>query len=291
MFSLSRVASFALAVGAAFSSLSAEPVAGPAAVDVVTFEFKLDNENHKVVVNSGSSVLRVDEPSDGYSVLYDPATEHFTGLEHRNYTWWQFSWPEVRAAVENSKRNAARLEDLSSQGLNSDSASSSTNAPASSASLDEDDSGYVWQATTERKQIDDIDCIRWTGSTQSGETIEAWCSATPMPKVQAAVERLRLIDEPMSLVAIRTVAPDFIFPVYHALAKGGATPLLIVWGDDSNRNSFRLVDERSRDLKPGLFVVPKLYTKTTLVSMDGLINQQPAPAPRKAEAPKTWQSP
>src|ERR1700760_1240599 len=91
---------------------AAAPVAAPAFVDVVGFEFHAEGETHKVVVNSSSTLLRVDEASDGYSVIYDPKSQHYTGLEHRNYTWWEFSWPEVRAAVENSKRHEARLQEL-----------------------------------------------------------------------------------------------------------------------------------------------------------------------------------
>jgi hypothetical protein len=252
----------------------AAPVAAPAFLDVVSFEFEVDGENHKVVVTTGPTLLRVDEADDGYSIIYDPQTEHYTGLENRNDTWWEFSWPEVSSAVENSKRHEVRLQELSNEGLNGDTAPPSTNASTPSSSAGSDDSGYVWQPTTDRKRISGLDCVRWTGDTVSGENVEAWCYAGVLPKVQAAVEHLRTVNEPMALVPVRTIAPDFIFPVYDALVKGGVTPVLITWGGDQEKNHFRFVEAKTREGKLSLFTIPKLYMKTTLITMDGMMDQK-----------------
>jgi len=251
------------------------PVAAPAFLDVVSFEFYTDGENHKVIVTTSPTLLRVDEPADGYSIIFNPQTDSYTGLEHRNYTYWEFSWPEVRAAVENSKRHETRLQELSNEGLSGDTAPSATNAAnAASSSAGADDSGYVWRATTEKKRIADLDCVRWTGDTVSGESVEAWCYNGQLPKLRTAVERLRVINEPMALVPVRTIVPDFVFPVYDALIKGGVTPVLITWGSGKDKNSFRFVEAGTRDGKLSLFAVPKLYMKTTLVTMDGIIDQK-----------------
>ena len=252
------------------------PLAAPAFLDVVSFEFQADGENHKVVVTTAPTLLRVDEPNDRYSVIYNPQTDHYTGLEHGNYTYWEFSWPEVRAAVENSKRHEARLQQLSNEGITGDTSPPATNAATatSSSSAGSDDSGYVWRATTDKKRIADLDCVRWTGDTVSGENVEAWCYKGPLPKVAAAVERLRAINEPMAMVPVRTIIPDFVFPVFDALVKGGVTPVLITWGGDKDKNHFRFVEAKTRDGKLSLFTVPKLYIKTTLITMDGLIDQK-----------------
>jgi hypothetical protein len=277
------------------SQPAASPMAAPAFLDVVTFEFRVEGENHKVVVTTAPTLLRVDEPSDGYSVIYNPQTDHYTGLEHRNYTYWEFSWPEVRAAVENSKRHETRLQELSNEGIMGDTSPPTTNASSSasssaSTSAGADDSGYVWRATLDKKRIADLDCVRWTGDTVSGESVEAWCYNGPLPKLSAALERLRAISEPMALVPVRTIIPDFVFPVYDALVKGGVTPVLISWGGDKDKNHFRFVEAETRDGKLSLFTVPKLYIKTTLVTMDGMIDKQPV-TERKASPPtKTWQN-
>jgi hypothetical protein len=283
----------ATAVQAADNPPATPPLAAPAFVDVVSFEFDADGENHKVVVTDGPALARVDEATDGYSIIYNPQTDFYTGLEHRNYTYWEFSWPEVRDAVENSKRHEARLQELSNEGLNGESDVPATNPPdatSTSAGGVSDDSGYVWHPANDHKRIGGFDCVRWTSDTVSGEHVEAWCYAGPLPKVQAAIDRLRVMSEPLALVPVRTIVPDFIFPVYAALTRGGVTPLLITWGDGDEKSFFRLVETQTRDGKPGLFSVPKLYVKTTLITMDGMTPQQPVPAPRTTTPAKTWQN-
>ena len=271
------------------------PVPAPAFVDSVAFDFTADGEIHKVIINTAPNLVRVDEATEGYSILYNPQTDFYTGLEHRNYTYWNFSWPEVRAAVEGSKRHETRLQELGNEGLNADSDTPSLlanpSSGAGSASTSEDDSGYVWHVSTEKKRIGDYDCIRWTGDSLSGEGVEAWCYAGPLPKVQFAIEQLRLMAEPMALVPVRNIAPDFIFSVYAGLEKGGVTPLLINWGSGGDKNHFRFVEAKTRPGTLSLFTVPKLYVKTTLITMDGMTSEQPAPAPHTDKPARTWQDP
>lgn len=250
----------------------APPVVTPAFLDVVTFLVHTDDENHKLVVTSGPAQLRVDASDDHFSILYDSVTDHYTGLEHSNDTWWEFSWPEVRQAVETSKRYETHLQELSLEGINGTSAAS-TNEPASSLAPD-DSSGYVWHQATDRKRIAGLDCVRWVGETVSGSSAEAWCFAGPVPKLQAAMERLRVINDPVELVPVRTLVPSLVFPIYDALLKGGVTPVLITWGGKEDSSFFTLVQARTRDYQESLFTVPKLYLKTTLVTMDGLIDQK-----------------
>jgi len=249
------------------------PVAAPAFLDVVTFNVHLEGETHPLIVTTGPTLLRVDEPVDRLSIIYDSQADHYTGLEHSNYTYWEFSWPEVRAQVENSQRYAAHLRDLDSEGINIPQPTPDPNAPgAPSSSAGSDNSGYVWRPTTDKKKIAKLDCVRWTGDTASGESVEAWCVNGPLPKMQAAFDRLRTINEPIALVPVRSLVPPLVFPIYDALVKGGVTPILIKWGGERDRNSFAYVESKTRDGKLSLFTVPKVYMKTTLVTMDGILN-------------------
>lgn len=269
------------------------PVALPAFLDYVTFEFNDNGEDHKIIVTSSPTLMRFDELYEGYSIIYNPQTDFYIGLENRNYTYWEFSWPEVRAAVESSKRYEKRLQDLGSDGFLGDNPNPATNAApntanlaaaASSPSAGSDDSGFVWQTTTDHMKIAGLPCVRWTGDSAGGEKVDVWCFNGHLPKVEAAIAQLRKISNPMALVPVRLVAPDFIYPVYDALEKGGVTPILIQWGGDTERSQFRLVESRTRESKPNLFTVPKLYMKTTLVTMDGMTDKQPAQAPRGTNA-------
>jgi hypothetical protein len=280
--------------------LKPSPVPAPAYMDVSTFEYRADAENHKVVVTRSPTLARVDLPDEGYSFLYDPQTDYYTGLEHKNYTYWEFSWPDVRSQIEGSKRYEKRLQDLGSQTLATDSDDTSTNADTTTNAAPDDSTvgaqvgsdGYIWRPTIDKKRISDLDCIRWTGESLSGQNMEAWCYAGPVPMAQAAIDTLRKVNEPMALVPIRTIVPDAIFPAYDALVKGGVMPILITWGEKRNQSHFRFVEAKTQNGRLALFTVPKLYVRTTLVTLDGLVDSQPAPGGRQGSAStNTWQNP
>jgi len=277
---------------AANNNATPPPIPAPAFLDVVSFDFDADGEAHKVVVSMSPTMTRVDAATEGYSVIYTPDSQFYTGLEHRNYTYWDFSWPAVRTAVEGSKRHETRLQELGNEGLNSDSDTPSliANPSMGTTSGAPDDSGYVWHPTTDKKEIAGLPCVRWTGDTVSGETVEAWCYAGTLPKLQYAIANLRAMSEPMALVPVRDLAPDFVFPVYAALFKGGVTPLLITWGGGQEKHHFRFDGITTREGSLALFTVPKLYVKTTLITMDGMTDSQPVPEPKTGKVVKTWQT-
>jgi len=253
-------------------------VAAPAFVNSITFKVLSDGETRILTVVSGPTIVRIDIPTDRLSVIYNPQTEYYIGLEHSNYTYWDFSWPDVRDQVQSSQRYAARLRDIGPEALNSEpdsSAPSDTNAPPASATAGTDDSGYVWHSTLEKKRIDDIDCTHWIGQTLAGENIDAWCANGPIPSVDSAVGTLRAINEPMALVPVRNLVPPLVFVAWDAMTKGGVTPVLIAWGGGSEQNRFALTGQKGREGRIGIFEVPKAYMKTTLITMDGIGNQKP----------------
>lgn len=79
----------------------------------------------------------------------------------------------------------------------------------------------------------------------------------------------------MALVPVRELVPSFAFEMWDSLRKGGVTPLLITWGDDHDKNRFELLSLKTREGRADLFTVPRLYVKTTLITMDGIGNQKP----------------
>jgi hypothetical protein len=307
VFSLSPAMLFA-ATGDKSAQPASEPTpapAIPAVLDVITFQIHDEDGSRKIVVTPAPGLLRVDTPDDGLSIIYHPATEFYIGLENRNYTYWEFSWPDVEAAVKGTTRYQTRLKDVGTQGLNgylpdpdgsglpstnapppnpfaasdalmdTNSASAPPAAPPTPTVADQNVSGYVWKPEGEKKRIAGIDCVKWSGDSVSGSPVEAWCCMTPLPKVRDALARLREINEPIALVPVRSLVPAFVFEVVDDLAKGGVTPVDIAWGDDPDKNHFTLVSVKTREGRAKLFAVPSLYVKTTLVTMDGIGNQKP----------------
>jgi hypothetical protein len=285
------LAPLASASAAGDNAPRALPLNTPSVLDVVTFTSFSDAVRRKIVVTTSSALVRIDEPDDRWSFLYDPTSQFYTGIEHGNYTYWTFSWPEVRSVVETSKRGEKRLQDMSLNGLNADNPPPTTNAPSvtptpdSTALANGDDSGYVWKQAGDKKRIAGLDCQRWTGESLSGENCVVWCYNGPLPRVTAAVARLRETDEPVALVPFRTVVPDFIFPICDALAKSGLTPVQINWGSDTDKGEFLLVEQKTQPYDAKLFTVPALYRKTTLMTLDGMIPEQPMPNRRGNATP------
>jgi hypothetical protein len=256
-------------------------IAAPAFVDVVTFRVITGGEKQQLTVFSAPGLVRVDDPDDRLSVIYDPATEHYTGLEHSNDTYWDFSWPAVRDAVENTPRYATRLRDMGPELLEENaieppSTNSSLSAPNTSPLTDsagDDDSGYVWHTEPGAKRIADIDCVHWIGETVSGEKIDAWCAPRLIPQVERALATLQTMNEPMALVPVRNLMPPLAFVAWKTLTKGGVTPVQLAWGTDANANQLLLVSVKQREGSLSYFQVPGIYIKTTLVTMDGIGNQ------------------
>jgi len=270
--------------------------AAPAFVDVVTVKVQMGDEKQTLTVTSAPGLVRVDAPDDRLSVLYDPATQHYTGLEHSNYTYWEFSWPEVRDAVENTPRYATRLRDMGPELLEENAVtppatnSDTPAAPPSTNSAGDDNSGYVWHTDPSKKRISGIDCVHWIGETISGEKIDAWCAPRIIPEVEQALATLQTINEPIALVPVRNFMPPTAFVAWHAMTKGGVTPVRMTWGSEAEFNSFTLAGIKHRDGRVEDFRVPKVYNKTTLITMDGIGNQavqgthrpqqEPAPTPQ-----------
>jgi hypothetical protein len=264
-------------------------VAAPAFVEAVTFKIQAEGDTRVLTVTSGPNLVRIDAPNDRMSVIYDPQTEHYIGLEHSNYTYWDFVWPQVRDLVQSSQRYAARLRDIGPEALSGDvpptppPSAADTNTPPISSTAGSDDSGYVWHPTLERKRIENLDCVHWTGETLAGENIDAWCAAGLLAPVETAVATLREVNEPMALVPVRNFVPPLVFIAWDAMTKGGVTPVLITWGSGTEESRFALAGQKTMKGKLSLFEVPKLYMKTTLVTMDGIGNQHPESATRGEE--------
>ncbi len=259
-------------------------------LDSVSFATFSDGVNHKITVTTSRTLLRVDEPDDRWSIIYDPATQFYTGLEHGNYTYWSFSWPEVRGVVEGSKRGEKRLQDMSSTAsIPTTRPPPPTCPPPRPHPMPPRSPPATTPATSgnrgpKRSASAGSSASAGPALRSAAATASFGATTAPLPRVTAAVARLREVDEPITLVPIRTVVPDFIFPVYDALGKSGLTPVQINWGSDTEKGEFRLIEQKTRSYEAKLFTVPTLYRQTTLITLDGMIPEQPMPGSRSTPA-------
>jgi hypothetical protein len=175
--------------------------------------------------------------------------------------------------VESTKRYAAHFREMTAEGAASDGLNLAAPNEAASVSLP-DDFGYLWKQRAEQREIAGLVCTHWIGETASGDAIEAWGVKGTLPPVRMAMAQLRVMNDPMALVPVRTLVPGDVFPAFDALIRSGVTPLEITWGPGEDKNRFTLLDIRTRQAPADLFAVPKLYMKTTLITMDGILDQK-----------------
>ena len=281
--------------------------AAPAFLDAVTFKSESDGARHTLTVMDGPSLDRIEAPDDRLIVIYEPATQHYTGLESSNYTYWEFSWPAVHAAVQGTARYATRLRDIGPELMeegalnqpapNANPLAGNSTTPTDTVGGDDDgQTGYVWRTTIERKRIAGYDCLHWIGETVAGESIDAWCTAGLQPPIERAMATLKEINEPMALVPVRELVPPLVFVAWKALTRAGVTPIDLTWGGEGETSHFAFVSTRQREGRIAYFQIPPLYRKTTLLSMDGIGNQKPTelrrapdqgPAPIQHDPPNT----
>jgi hypothetical protein len=74
---------------------------------------------------------------------------------------------------------------------------------------------------------------------------------------------------------VRTLVPPTVFEINASLIRGGVTPIRMAWGDPQDRSEFELLGVKKRRGEASLFTVPKLFVKTTLITMDGIGDQKP----------------
>jgi hypothetical protein len=246
--------------------------AGAVPIDVLELEIREGGIPQRVTVWFGENKIRVDKPREKFAVLYDVAAEQYTGLEQRDYHYWQFSWPEVKAQAEKSRLFKRRLEDRSLEGLSSyDLESRQTESsilPAAAL--------YVWKQTQLKKPLAGKTAQQWIGETRGLERVEVWSVSPVDEPLHAALERLKKVNDPLALAAVRPIVPFYVFPVFDSMKKGEGTPLEIYrGGEGKDRDFLRVIALRKQEGNPEkLFSIPSTYQKVPLSALDDIL---PAP--------------
>lgn len=238
-------------------------------VQAERMEFRVADltEEKKIIVTLTPAKIRVDQPEDKFAFIYDVATQSYTGLELRDAHYWKFSWPEVQAAVQASKRYKRRLNDLNIEGL----ASYDITRPDPVETLPETPQ-FTWRTDDKTKKIGEYDCQHWLGNNRGGKDIEAWCVGQRVGGLKENLDRLKQVNEPMALVAVRPMLPPEFFVVVDSLYKAEVSPVEIAWGDHDDRTRLTLVRIEHKEVPVSLFQVPQTYLPSKLQALEGIVD-------------------
>jgi hypothetical protein len=240
--------------------------APPVEAQRLEFEQVDFSDTRKINVTLTPDKIRVDQPQDKFSFIYDVSTKTYTGLEQRDAHYWSFNWPKVQAYVQNSKRYKRRLSDLNIEGY----ASYDILRPDAPEPLPESPQ-FVWKADNQTRKISGYDCQHWIGTSKAGKTIEAWCVEQRVGGLKESLDRLKEINEPMGMVAVRPVLPPEFFVVVDSLYKAEVSPVEIAWGPKEDRTRLTLVNIQRKTVPASLFEVPNTYLPTKLQALEGIV--------------------
>jgi len=238
----------------------------PGPAQLLEFQVREAGETKKLALILTPEKIRVDQPDDKVAAIYEASNEKFTGLELRDGTYWEFSWPEIQATIQKSKRYERRFHDLNIEGL----ASYDLTRP-DPVDVVPDAPIYQWRPTGEKRRIGAYETAQWLGTSATAPPVEAWCVENQLAGLKPALDQVKKINEPMALVPVRPILPAIAFLVVDSLFKAQVVPVEIDWGQSTDRNRLTLVKLESKNVDSKSFSVPNTYRKVQLNALDGIL--------------------
>lgn len=218
--------------------------------------------------------VRVDRPWDRFAVIYQDKGEAFIGLELRDGKFWRFRWPDVKAAVAETERAKQKLGGMDwGDGF----ASYDLEQPWQKADTIPQDQ-YAWTRTQETgTKLLGYPVTKWLGKSPTGPEIVAWAASESDGKLAARMDRLRRMNEPLELAAVRGFLPKGYFIAAQALGKQGWVPLevLIGSGPEKGRERVTLKGIKDAQANAGTFVPPSNFRETQLLALEGIFQEVP----------------
>jgi hypothetical protein len=232
----------------------------------ILFTVKEAGRTQKIQALVAADKIRVNQPDEKFALLYESAGQLYTGLELRDAHYWQFRWPEVEAAIRESRRYADRLRNLDIEGL----ASYDLERPAANESAASSPPLYRWKPGGKKKRIGAYECELWLGQSEQAPAVEAWCVETQVPLFHELLERLREINEPMALAPLRPLLPPLYFVVAESLRKAGVTPVELSWTQHSSPSQVTFQGAGEKKTESGQWKIPEGYLKSEMGALEGI---------------------
>ncbi len=218
--------------------------------------------------------VRVDRPWDRFAVIYQDQGEAFTGLELRDGKYWRFRWPDVKAAVAETERAKQKLGGMDwGDGF----ASYDLEQPWEKADTIPEDQ-YTWTRTEETaKKLVGYPVTKWIGKSPTGPEILAWAATESDGKLAARMDRLRRMNEPLELAAVRGFLPKGFFVAARDLGKQGWVPLEVLIGSGPEKGRERVTLQAIAEVPASAdkFVPPSNFRETQLLALEGIFQEVP----------------
>ena len=244
-------------------------------VEVRTLLWQHGAERDKLVCawDPVSGQMRVEMPDRRFGVIWREKDDFFTGLEERDAMYWEFSWPQISAAVGKHTGAASDFKepivDASAGALGKAPAPVTETAP----------SAILWKM----KAMGDKDAV-WTGLVNATVDVEARVVPQPPAGLEMFWKRYARVADLMRLVAVREMGPGDLTPLVASfvnMPEANRSPLALTWINGTTpTNVVTVADSKTVPRDPVRFAAPSGYQKTTLSTLEGLLEEAPAPKPK-----------
>ncbi|CAF0704215.1 hypothetical protein [Candidatus Methylacidithermus pantelleriae] len=209
--------------------------------------------------------FRVDRPAEALSVLFDPETERFTGLEHRDGRYWAFCWSKI----EKLCRNTEQAKEIMSVSPWPEERRSPPFYPPSVQGPDRDlwhGKKLVWRPVPNGEKDQRF---LWKAVDPERGSLEAWCVPSLSQEWQGIVGPVCRATRRLRIAVIRSLFPEKVITVWETLPLKAGQPVEVVW-TEPKKISARLIREVLTEPNPRLFQVPSNYVPTHLAALEGL---------------------
>lgn len=220
-------------------------------------------QEYRIVEQSG--IWRIDAITKNWSILYDSKSGRYTGLEHRDGSYWGFRWEEVQKATQGTKHHLNRLSDVNIEGF----ASYDLTRPTQEAPKSE-----AWKVSPVQRVENWLKLpSRFWDLTQSDQgSIRA--QTVIQPFLQELLTRFSVIHEQIRQAVIRPLWPEKVDEALATFRTTGEVGVKFEWGSQSNPFYWKIekYDENSSETA-SFFEIPKKYHPTTIESLRGILNE------------------
>lgn len=233
------------------------------------FLWKTDRKEERLSLIRRGTYIRIDQPANLFSLIYNVELQSFLGLEHLDAHFWSFDWPTIRSHTQASRENGWRLR---SDPFQEDPTiipfSPSTPSSSPRATVLHDLTRFSWIREADRG-------VRWTGKSEGGEVAEA-LAGTQEGDHRAfwlsTVEQLKTLSQIFHFLLGREAWPEPALAIWLSLPPEAGIPDAISWRKaEGGQGSLRLVSRKWTEPPSDLFAPPKAYQRENLEEIEGFL--------------------
>ncbi|WP_018290858.1 hypothetical protein [Verrucomicrobium sp. 3C] len=231
------------------------------------FLWKSDRKEERLALLRRGPYIRIDQPANLFSLIYNVELQSFLGLEHLDAHFWAFDWPTIRANTKASRENGWRLH---SDPFQEDPTLVPFTPPTlpARAHVFHDLARFSWVRAPDRES-------RWIGRAETGEEAEILADRSEADHrllLIAAAQQVKTLSQIFHFLLAREAWPEPALAIWLSLPEDAGIPQEMSWRhDNGDEGRLRLVNQLWREPTPDLFEAPRDYQRESLEEVEGFL--------------------